>query len=149
MSTPTKRGPGRPPLTWLDPDGLRALPRGTPVTVETTGRHDKRVGGRMVGVTTTGVELATTRGPLSLLTRSIKRARILDALYEPGDPVVRVGISDQEWRGGVVRCESYEVLVEQIDGSFAWYPEGDLEPADVRDQRPPALRRGPVPTRVS
>lgn len=145
MTTTTRRHQGRPALAWLSADATCTLPVGTAVSVETRGRHAPRTVGRITAVLATTIELATPRGDVSIPHRAIKRARTVTGLYEPGDPVLRRSVGAGTWRGGVVRTEGTDVLVEQIDGTFAWHPEGDLEPADARDPALPTLPRGPVP----
>lgn len=132
---------------WLDADALLAMPAGIAVAVETLGRHDRRILGRIAAATPTGLDLLTPRGELTVPANRIKRARTVAALYEPGDPVLRRQVSATTWRGGVVRCEGTDVLVEQIDGTFAWLGESEIEHADARDVAPPRERRGPVPAR--
>ena len=147
-SPPTaKRSQGRPPLNWLTLDGIRRLPVGVAVTVQLHGTNTFRVVDRITATDDTSVQLQTPRGPVTLLNRNVKRARVVSRVFEAGDPVVRVGVDATTWRGGVVRTDGHEVMVEQIDGSFAWFPESDLEPADVRDvKRPPPSARGPLAT---
>jgi hypothetical protein len=76
---------------------------------------------------------------------SITRARVIAALLEDGDPVVRKGVPAAEWRGGVIRTGTNPatgrtgVLVEATDG-IAWHDEDDLELVD--DTPAPARRRG-------
>lgn len=140
---------GRPAHAWLNPEATAALPIGTPISIETHGRHAPRTVGRIVSRTDTDVQLTTTRGEVAVPTRTIKRARIVSGLYEPGDPVLKRHVPASIWRGGVVRTDGTEVLVEQIDGDFAWIPEDDLEPADARDPALPTLTRGPVPARTA
>jgi hypothetical protein len=140
MST-TRRG--RPPLAWLTANETTALPHGTAVSVETHGRHTARTVGRIASTVDNQLGLDTPRGEVRMDTAQIKRARIVPALYEPGDPVLLRHVPAAEWRGGVVRTAGTDVLVEQIDGTFAWHAETDLEPADARD---PAM---PTPARAS
>lgn len=145
---------GRPPLEWLSGDRATDLATGTAVSIERTGRHGNRLVGRILGRTIAGptdttLTITTTTGEVTVTTASIRRLRVVPSLYEPGDPVLRPGIPADVWRGGVVRTAGSDVLVEQLDGSFAWFTEADLEPAEARDASPlPALRRGPVPTEV-
>jgi hypothetical protein len=147
MTTTTRRHQGRPALAWLSADATATLPLGTAVSVETRGRHAPRTAGRILGAIAGTIELATFHGEVTIPVSAIKRARILPSLYEPGDPVLRRDVPAADWRGGVVRTDGTSVLVEQIDGTFAWFPEDDLEPADARDAplAPPVLPRGPVP----
>jgi hypothetical protein len=139
--------PGRPSLNWLTHNALLALPVGTAIAVETTGRHERRIVARIVAASEDSLVLDSPRGPITLHPTRVKRSRVLAGLYEPGDPVVQRGVDVADWRGGVVRTEGTEVLVEQIDGSFAWFGEDRLEPADVRDHVAPTPR-GPVPARA-
>jgi hypothetical protein len=139
---------GRPPLEWISPTGLSVLQPGTAIAIEQTGRKAARTQGRIVQVTRKAVELATTTGTLTVPLLVIRRARIIGSLYEPGDPVLRRGVPEDVWRGGVVRTAGTDVLVEQIDGSFAWHSERDLEPAEAREVAPPALPRGPISSRA-
>lgn len=139
---------GRPPLAWLTPDQIRALPVGTAVVLDTTGRH-QRLLGRITGAPGNRLTVATPlEGEVDLGPLDVKRGRQVDALYEPGDPVLKVGVDAAIWRGGVVRTDGTDVLVEQLDGTFAWHSEADLEPAEARDPKPPVLPRGPVPARI-
>lgn len=138
---------GRPPLEWLTPDQLRALPLGTAVSLDTSGRH-KRLLGRITSTGTTLTVASPLEGTVELGPLDIKRGRQVDALYEPGDPVLKRGVDARTWRGGVVRTDGTDVLVEQLDGTFAWHPEDDLEPAEARDPKPPVLPRGPVPAQI-
>lgn len=138
---------GRPPLAWLTPAELASLPAGTVVALERTGRHTARLVGRIVEPHPAGGVVLRVPGEdaeVEISPFTIKRGRTLPSLYEPGDPVLRRGYSASDWRGGVVRCEGTDVLVEQIGGSFAWFPETDLEPADARDTTPVA----PTPVRA-
>jgi hypothetical protein len=144
MSTSVKRG--RPPLAWLTGDELASLPTGTAVSVELRGRHDRRLIGRITAVHDGCLELDTTAmGEVSVTLVSIKRGRTVAALYEPGDPVLLRHVPASTWRGGVVRVDGSDVLVETIDGSFAWHPEADLEPAEAREAARPPQPRGAVP----
>lgn len=143
MTTSTTRR-GRPPLAWLTAASTAGLPAGTAIAVETTGKHTARTVGRIRQVVGGRIDLDTPRGEVTLETSQIRRARIVGELYEPGDPVLRRHVPADEWRGGVVRTEGTDVLVEQIGGAFGWFPEADLEPADVRDEAAPALPPGPV-----
>lgn len=140
--------PGRPPATWLSPEAITRLPVGVVISVERIGAHTARLRGRITHTTRTSVQLTTTRGSVTLLSHHIKRARIVDDLYEPGDPVLRPGVPAESWRGGVVRSQGTDVLVEQIGGEYAWFPEDQLEPAEARDLAEPLLPRGPVPSRT-
>jgi hypothetical protein len=146
--TDKPRRRGRPPLKWLDAAGLHALPVGTAVLVETGGRHANRLTGRIRSHSASATTIATPTGEVTLPGNAVKRARTVEAVYEPGDPVVRRGISADAWRGGVVRTEGTQVLVEQIGGAFAWFAEDDLEPPESRDEALPELPRGPVPARA-
>ena len=139
---------GRPPLSWLDAAATVALPPGTVITVERTGKHVARLVGRIVAAAGGEVELATACGPVTLPAARISRARIVPSLYEPGDPVLRVEVSADDWRGGVVRTDGTDVLVEQIDGTFAWFAEADLEAPEARTTAA-AAPRGPVAARAS
>lgn len=132
MSTRTR---GRPPLAWLTADQLDDLTPGTAVSVETLGKHTARLVGRVLTRTDTHIDLATPSGVVELDRIRIRRARVVDALYQPGDPVLLRGVHASRWRGGVVRCAGTDVLVEQIDGTFVWHSEDDLEPADAREQK--------------
>lgn len=146
-SAARRKPTGRPPMTWLTPEALRALPVGTAVSVETFA-HGPRLVGRIAALTDTHMLLTgATDDPLVGWSK-VKRGRVIAAIYGPGDPVLRRGVSAADWRGGVVRTEGSDVLVEQIDGTFAWFPEADLEPAEARDAAVPATPRGPVPARV-
>jgi hypothetical protein len=117
------------------------------VLVEKRGRHGPRITGRITSVSDHTVALATTLGERSLPTEQIKRARTVPALYAPGDPVLKRHVPADTWRGGVVRTEGTDVLVEQVGGDFVWLPEDALEPAGARDPAgPPPLKRGPVPS---
>lgn len=134
---------------WLTPDETTHLAPGTAVAIETTGRHDRRTVGRITSATSTSIALNTPRGERTVDTIRIRRARIVPSPYEPGDPVLLRHIPAAQWRGGVVRTEGTDVLVEQLDGTFAWHPERALEPADARDPALPPLPRGPVPARTA
>jgi hypothetical protein len=76
---------------------------------------------------------------------TITRARVVAALLEDGDPVVKRGIPMAEWRGGVVRTGinpatgRLGVLVESTEG-YGWHDEDTLE--RVEDTPAPARRRG-------
>lgn len=142
MSTPRR---GRPALDWLDGPALAALPHGTAVSLELHGGHRERLIGRVTGHIAGALELDTTSaGEVAVDTIRIKRGRVVPALYEPGDAVLQRHVTASAWRGGVVRCDGRHVLVEQIDGTFAWFLESELEPAEARSALPP-LPRGPVP----
>lgn len=133
---------GRSTLDWITPSDVATLPAGTPVSVETYGKHTARLVGRILGIDETGtLSLMTTRGEVDVHTTRVKRARLVDALYEPGDPVLKVNVSATTWRGGVVRTDGTEVLVEQLDGSFTWHTETDLEPPEARQPAPVAAVR--------
>lgn len=138
----------RAPYDWLGSHQLHTLPTGTTISVETHGRRAARTVGRITHTTDTTLQLTTTRGEAEMTLTRIKRARIVGSLYEPGDPVLRRHIPATDWRGGVVRTQGTDVLVEQIGGEFAWFPEDELEPADARDPLPAPSRRGPVPARA-
>ena len=121
---------GRPPLSWLGPTALKQLPAGTALVVD-PGSHRPTLRGRLEGVA--GNELVLSGDRTVLLRRGVK-GRVVSAVYEPGDLVLRRGVSEHEWRGGVVRCRGVDVLVESIDG-FEWVREMDLETPDERDRR--------------
>ena len=144
MSTPTPgHNRGRPTHTWVDGDACATLPIGTVLAIEPYGRHTARLRARINAATDTRLELTTTTGEATMKVTSIRRARIVANLYEPGDPVLLRHIPATRWRAGVVRHEGTRVLVETMAG-FEWVAEADIEPAEVRD-RLPALKRGPVP----
>lgn len=132
MSTAAPPRRGRPPLVWLTADELAGLPAGTALTVETYGKHTPRTVGRLVNVVDDTLHLEGPSGSLEIPARRVKRARVVDAIFEPGDPVVLRGVSEARWRGGVVRTNGTDVLVEQIGGDFAWHAESSLEPAEAR-----------------
>ena len=137
---------GRPPLRWLEPDRIARLMVGTPLAVEMLGRHTARLVGRLTGVHEDRrmVDLwVPGSGDIALELAGVRRARIVDQIFEPGDAVLRRGVSSADWRGGVVRSQDDQVLVEQVDGSFAWFVETDLDPAESRFV-PPPLPPGPV-----
>lgn len=73
-------------------------------------------------------ELALADGRIVMLDR-VTRGRVVNGTYEAGDLVLRRGVSEAEWRGGVVRCEGTEVYVESTDG-FEWVHEDSLEAVD-------------------
>lgn len=131
----TTRTRGRPPLAWLTVDQLARVPQGAAVSVETIGKHTARLVGRLVGHTDTTLDLSTSGGHVELPKRRVRRLRIVDALYQPGDPVLLRGVNATRWRGGVVRTSGTDVLVEQIDGTFVWHSEDSLEPAEGREQK--------------
>ena len=125
----TARKRGRPPLTWISRTQLAQLPSGTAVALDlgdrkalTRGRIDGFVDG----------EVALTDGRTVVLAKVMK-ARVLRGLYDAGDLVVRRGVPESEWRGGVVRSNGFNVLVESADG-FAWLDENAIETAEERDQ---------------
>lgn len=150
MADMTPRTRGRPPLTWLTAAQIAALPAGTAVTLQRRGaRHNARVTGRITGTTPTTVELHTTRGQVSMITADIQRGRPVAGLYADGDPVLLRHVPASTWRGGVVRTDGTRILVELLDGTFAWYDEVDLEPAEARDPVAPRVPRGRVPARVA
>lgn len=124
-------------------DALAQLPLGTAVSVDQHGRHSRRLVGRITAVHDGHLELDTTAmGEVSMTLVSIKRGRAVAALYEPGDPVLLRHVPASTWRGGVVRVDGTDVLVEQIDGTFAWHPEDDLEPAEARESALVPAARG-------
>jgi hypothetical protein len=146
--TDTAKRRGRPPLAWVGPDGLKAMPAGIPVMVEMAGDHAPRTIGRIRSHSDALTVLVDRAGELLELDRlRVKRARTIRELYAPGDPVLKRGVPVAAWRGGVVRTDGTQILVEQIDGTFTWLDEIEIEPAEARDQ-PPKLPRGPVPARV-
>lgn len=145
--TDSTRPRGRPPLTWLTPGQLEDVVTGSALVVELHGRHTARTIGRLLGQSTAAVTLRTTHGQVTLLRIHIKRARPVPGLFEPGDPVLLRDVPQADWRGGVVRTQGTEVLVETLGGDFAWHSEVDLEPPEARDVPAPSLARGPVPAR--
>lgn len=155
-SSPAKRG--RPPLDWLPPETLRSLPTGTAIAVETRGRRNPRLVGRITAVTDHTLTIAVpTGGEVELLDTRVRRGRVVASIFEPGDPVLKRHVPASQWRGGVVSTEGTTVIVEQLetapDGSvvpgFARIPEAELEPAAARDPDLPPLKRGPVPARAA
>lgn len=120
------RKPGRPPLAWLTPDQLAGLPAGTAVWIDRSNGHGYK--GRILMAVGDQLELAD--GRLVDLTR-ITRARVLDGLFESGDLVVRRGVDEADWRGGVVRCDGLMVFVESTGGD-GWVPEDELERPEDR-----------------
>ncbi len=144
-----RRRRGRPPLAWIEGPQIAQLPLDTAIRVERRGRHDARLTGRVTGHTDGHLELdTTTMGEISMKLTDIRRALPVDALYQPGDPVLMRHVPATTWRGGVVRTSGTDVLVEELGGAFVWHPEADLEPAEARDAVAPALPRGPVPAGV-
>lgn len=138
---------GRPSLAWVEADQLTTLRLGTAVRVERRGRHTARITGRITGHGESSIELdTTTMGEISMALTTVRRALVVPALYEPGDPVLLRHVPASVWRGGVVRTSGTDVLVEQLDGQFVWHPEADLEPAEARDPVAPPSPRGPVPS---
>lgn len=144
MTTSTRRG--RPQHTWLSPAAIANLPAGTALAIQTHGRHDARTVARLRAAIPDALQLTTRTGEVTMATSSIRRARVVPALYEPGDPVLIRHVPAATWRGGVVRTEGARVLVETLAG-MEWRTEAELEPAEARDPVIPALRRGPVPQR--
>lgn len=138
----------QPAHDWLTPEATTRLAAGTAVAVETVGRHAPRIVGRITAASSDRIELDTPRGERTVDTIRIKRARVVPSPYQPGDPVLMRHMPAEQWRGGVVRTDGTDVLVEQLDGTFAWLPEAALEPADARDPVLPQLPRGPVPARA-
>lgn len=136
---------GRPPLTWLSVEQIAALPPGTAVCLELV-RHSPRILGRLAGRVAgeLTVEVGGGREQVLQLTE-LRRGRVVGGVYEPGDAVLRVDTPSALWRGGVVRSEGRQVLVEQMDSSFAWVDEAQLERPEDRAIAAPALPRGPVP----
>lgn len=133
----TKRR-GRPPLDWLTPEQLAELPGGTAICLETYGRHSARTIGRITTSTADALHLVA-EAPIPWL--RVRRGRVIARLFEPGDPVLRRGIPATNWRGGVVETQGTDVLVEQIGGAFAWFPEAELVSADT--PQPPSPAREP------
>ena len=112
----TTRGRGRPALEWLSADVLSQLPHGTAVNLEMTGGHRTRLVGRVILTMNGCIELDTPEmGEVSVKLVDIRRGRIVSAVYEPGDPVLQRHVPATVWRGGVVRTDGREVLVEQIE----------------------------------
>lgn len=146
MST-TKPRRGRPPLAWLRPEQVDELVANAAVVIELHGRHVARTVGRIVARHDTSVLVRTQVGEVTVLRSSIKRLRPIGGLFEPGDPVLLRNVDEDVWRGGVVRTQGQDVLVETIGGGFEWHPERDLEPPEARDEPLPTLTRGPVPAR--
>lgn len=136
---------GRPPHTWLTPAQLFTLPAGTAVCLELT-RHAPRVAGRIAGRIADELHLEVGGGRDHTVSRGeLRRGRVVNAIYAPGDPVLRVDVPAGLWRGGVVRTDGRQVLVEQMDASFAWLDEAEIERPEDRAAPAPALPRGPVP----
>lgn len=136
---------GRPPLSWLDPDAILRLPVGTAVTLQTSG-NQSRVTGRITGSVGDEITLEQTGGRERVIaTRDIRRGRVVSALFSDNEGVLRVGVPAHVWRGAVVRSTGRRVQVEQIDGTFVWLDEVDLERPEDRIAALPELRRGPVP----
>jgi hypothetical protein len=136
-----KRPRGRPARTdWLTAGQLARVPIGTAVAID-LGDKKAVIRGRVAGVL--GSELVLAGGQTIQLTR-VRRARVVNGTYEPGDLVLRPGVPESEWRGGVVRCRGREVYVESTEG-FAWMSEDLLEPAESRPSNARAREEGHSP----
>jgi hypothetical protein len=129
----TKRGRGRPPLPgWMPASALAKLPAGVAVHLD-LGKHRRAMRVRTAFVSVDEVHVTQAGGePLMFPMDAIVRARVVTGLFESGDAVLRRGVPAAEWRGGVVRCRGAEVYVEQIDASFTWLDESELEHAEAR-----------------
>jgi hypothetical protein len=130
--SPVAKRRGRPPLRWLDAEQIRGLPVGAAIVAD-RGDHRALVRGRIVGRLGRELILATPDGGEDRV-RRLARGRVVVGLFDPGDLVVRRGVPEAEWRGGVVRCRGLEVLVESTEGT-GWMAEDDLE---LAGSRPPA-----------
>lgn len=131
-----KRPRGRPPRTdWLTTGQLARVPIGAAVVID-TGTHRSTIRGRVEGVM--GSEMHLTGDRVVDLDR-VRRGRVVNGLFDPDELVVRRGVPEATWRGGVVRCLGREVEVEFFhdpgDGDsvtgFEWVHEDLLEPADL------------------
>lgn len=131
---------GRPPLAWLDPAAIGALPFGTALVVD-QGNHGAHITGRFMAVYDGCLELETTTGEVRINMMKVRRARVVAALYSEGDPVLRRHVPSGEWRGGVVRVRGREVLVETLSGAWEWISEDELEPPSARDAAVPVGAR--------
>lgn len=124
MTTRTCRHRGRPAFAWLTVEQVRQLPQGTAIVLD-RGTHKASARGRLIQVTARIVKLSTTEVEVG----EVKRARVVTDVFEPGDAVVKRGVSASVWRGGVVAVRDGSVQVEQIDGSWVWMPEAALSAA--------------------
>lgn len=120
---------------------LAAVPPGTAVSYETRS-HRGRCRGRLASVVAGEVTFLAFGEEHTLPLAHVRNPRVVRGLYEPGDPVVRVGVPEADWRGGVVRCVGRRVQVETLAG-FGWLDETDIEPAERRHRLAP-LPPGPV-----
>lgn len=125
---------GRPPLAWLTAEQVAGLPAGTAVALD-VGDKKALCRGRIDGV---AGEVLVLEGDRTVMLAKVVRGRVLSGLYLPGDLVVRVGVHESQWRGGVVRVRGRDVLVESAAG-FAWMTEAELEAPDDRSA-PPSTR---------
>lgn len=67
----------------------------------------------------------------ALFASDIVRARVVPGRLDDGDLVVRFGVPENVWRGGILRHDGQRVYVETLDG-LAWMDEDELESADER-----------------
>lgn len=118
---------GRPRLTWLSGEQLSGVPMGTAVVLD-LGTHKTVTRGRVAGCVEGHLVLADGR---RVPVARIKRGRVVNGTYEMGDLVLRRGVPETEWRGGVIRSRGLEVLVESTTG-IEWMPEHALELAANR-----------------
>lgn len=114
-------------MRWLDGPQLAGLPTGTSVVID-AGTKKPLVRGR---VAHTGLGVLTLDSGIEVRLRPTTRGRVVTGTFESGDLVLRVGVPESDWRGGVVRCSGHEVYVESTTG-FAWFNEGELETVEQR-----------------
>lgn len=142
----TARPRGRPPLEWLTWEETVSLPVGTAVRLNNGWQNGGWLG-RVKLTSPTLIRLRRQTGAIWDVDRQhFARARPVPSLFEPGDPVLRVGRTPQQWRGGVIRTDRraglWMVEVETLAGT-EWVHEDDLVHADILSV-PEQSRPGPV-----
>lgn len=131
-------------MQWLSWNELTQLPVETALLVD-SGEHGVRTRCRVLEVSPEALTVWLRDGTTRTLTDgSFRRARVVDSIYDEGDPVLRVGVPADEWRGGVVRTLAPGLVrVESLEG-FEDREEWELEAPEDREARAyVALKPGP------
>ena len=134
-------GRGRPPLDWIDVPTLARVEPGTAVVIEWL-RHAPTLRCRVIGLDHGVMGVRTRTGYEDEVDLSrVKRARVVDTVFDEDAPLVLVGVPTEEWRGGIVACEGTKVLVQFWSAATkprssatetGWFEEDQLE--DFRDR---------------
>jgi len=116
--------------TWLSARAVSQLPPATAVRVD-VGGHRRTIIGRVESASATRLVIIDRNGQrVALRSADYRRVRVIDTVWAPGDLVLRRGVSEQAWRGAIVRAHGTSVQVETLRG-VRWMDESEVYDAWV------------------